>query len=275
MSDKLQYFRQNRLPHIWCPGCGHGTVTNALVRACTKLNIDKNNTVVVSGIGCSSRAPGYLDFDTLHTAHGRAIAFATGVKFANPKLKVIVMTGDGDCAAIGGNHFIHAARRNIDITTIVMNNNIYGMTSGQYSPMTPKGMLGTTAPYGNVERSFDLAKLSIAAGATFVARATSYHVQLLADVIEKALMHKGFSVVEAITGCPTYYGRKNKVGNAVDMFNWFKDQAVNIKAAAAMSPDKLEGKFMIGELYNETAPEFTAEYDELVKRVGSNSQGGK
>jgi 2-oxoglutarate ferredoxin oxidoreductase subunit beta len=124
MSDKLKYFRQNRLPHIWCPGCGHGTVTNALVRSIAKLNIYKNNTVIVSGIGCSSRAPGYLDFDTLHTAHGRALAFATGIKHSRPNLKVIVMTGDGDCAAIGGNHFIHAARRNIDITTIVMNNNI-------------------------------------------------------------------------------------------------------------------------------------------------------
>jgi 2-oxoglutarate ferredoxin oxidoreductase subunit beta len=188
-------------------------------------------------------------------------------------MKVIVITGDGDCAAIGGNHFIHAARRNIDITTIVMNNSIYGMTSGQYSPMTPKGGLGTTAPYGNVERAFDLAKLSIASGATYVARSTSYHVQLLAELIEKALLHKGFSVVEAITGCPTYYGRKNKVGGAVDMLNWFKDSAVNVKAAANMSPDKLADKFLIGELYSENAPEFTEEYDALVKSVQRGERG--
>ena len=161
MSNNMKYFRENRLPHIWCPGCGHGIVTSALVRTIAKLKLDKNKTVIVSGIGCSSRAPGYLDFDTLHTAHGRALAFATGIKVSSPELRVIVIAGDGDCAAIGGNHFIHAARRNIDITTIIMNNNIYGMTSGQYSPMTPKGMLGTTAPYGNVERAFDLAKLSI------------------------------------------------------------------------------------------------------------------
>jgi 2-oxoglutarate ferredoxin oxidoreductase subunit beta len=278
MSDKLLYFRQNKLPHIWCPGCGHGTITNALVRSAAKLGLDKNKTVVVSGIGCSSRAPGYLDFDTLHTAHGRALAFATGVKHSRPNLKVIVVTGDGDCAAIGGNHFIHAARRNIDITTIVMNNNIYGMTSGQYSPMTPKGMLGTTAPYGNVERSFDLVKLSIAAGATFVGRATAYHIQLLNELIEKALMHKGFSVVEAITPCPTYYGRKNKVGSAVDMLNMFKEKAVNVKAAAVMSPDKLEGKFLIGEFHSENAPEFTAEYNTLVegvRRKFDNFQGGE
>jgi 2-oxoglutarate ferredoxin oxidoreductase subunit beta len=151
------------------------------------------------------------------------------------------------------------------------------MTSGQYSPMTPKGMIGTTAPYGNVERSFDLAKLSIAAGATFVARATTYHIQLLSELIEKALLHKGFSVVEAITPCPTYFGRKNKVGSAVDMLNWFKEKAVNVKAAAVMTQDKLEGKFMIGELYCENAPEYTTEYNTLVENVRrkfDNFQGG-
>ena len=201
MAEFLDYFRKERLPHIWCPGCGHGTVTGALIRAIDKLGLDKNNIVLVSGIGCSSRAVGYLDFDTLHTTHGRALAFATGVKHANPNLKVIVMTGDGDCTAIGGNHFIHAARRNIDITTIIMNNSIYGMTSGQYSPTTPHGMLGTTAPYGNVEYEFDVCELAKAAGASYVARATSYHVTLLTDLIEKALMNKGFSVVEALTQC--------------------------------------------------------------------------
>ncbi len=276
MSDLLTYFRQNRLPHIWCPGCGHGTITGALVRAIAKLKLDKNRVVVVSGIGCSSRAPGYLDFDTLHTTHGRAIAFATGIKLSRPDLKVIVLTGDGDCTAIGGNHFIHAARRNIDITTIVMNNNIYGMTSGQYSPMTPKGMMGTTAPYGNVERTFDLAKLAIASGATYVGRATSYHVQLLGELIEKALLNKGFSMIEAVSQCPTYMGRKNKIGSAVDMLTWFKEGAVNVKAAAVLAPERLEGKFLIGELYNESAPEFTAEYGALadgVRRKYDDFQG--
>lgn len=277
MSASLDYFRQNRLPHIWCPGCGHGTVTGALTRALAKLGIDKNNVVVVSGIGCSSRASGYLDFDTIHTAHGRAIAFATGIKLSRPDMKVIVMTGDGDCTAIGGNHFIHAARRNIDITTIVMNNSNYGMTSGQYSPMTPTGMLGTTAPYGNVERPFDLGKLAIACGATYVGRSTSYHVQLLGELIEKALLNKGFSVIEAVVGCPTYYGRKNKLGGAVELFTWQKDHAVNVKAAAVMAPEKLEGKFLIGELYSQEAPEFTAEYAALVegvRRKFDDFQGG-
>jgi 2-oxoglutarate ferredoxin oxidoreductase subunit beta len=267
MSSILPYFRQESLPHIWCPGCGHGTVTGALVRAIERLHLDKNKTCIVSGIGCSSRAVGYLDFDTLHTAHGRALAFATGIKHARPDLKVIVMTGDGDCAAIGGNHFIHAARRNIDITTIIMNNCIYGMTSGQYSPMTPKGMLGTTAPYGNVERSFDLCELAKSAGATFVARGTSYHVPLLIDIIEKALRNKGFSVVEAVVQCPTYLGRKNKIGGAVEMLEWIKDGVVNAKAAASMPPEKLVGKKLIGVLHEESAPEFTAEYAEIIARV--------
>lgn len=267
MAEFLSYFRQDRLPHIWCPGCGHGTVTGALVRAIDKLGLDKNNIVLVSGIGCSSRAVGYLDFDTLHTTHGRAIAFATGVKLARPRLKVIVMTGDGDCAAIGGNHFIHAARRNIDITTIVMNNEIYGMTSGQYSPMTPHSMLGTTAPYGNVEYNFDLCELAKAAGATYVARATSYHVTLLQTLIENALQHQGFSVVEALTQCPTYFGRKNKLGGAVETLNWIKDQTVNVKAAAALPPEKLAGKILIGELHKAERPEYTKNYLDMMAKV--------
>jgi len=277
MSTTLSYFRQDRLPHIWCPGCGHGTITGAVVRAIDRLGLDKNKVCIVSGIGCSSRAVGSLDFDTLHTAHGRALAFATGIKMSRPDLKVIVLTGDGDCTAIGGNHFIHAARRNVGITTIVMNNEIYGMTSGQSSPMTPKGMIGTTAPYGTVERSFDLCELARAAGATYVGRSTTYHVPLLIDLIEAALKNDGFSVVEAVGQCPTYFGRKNKIGAAVEMLNWLKDKAVNVKAAAALPPEKLAGKFLIGELYNSPAPEYSAEYGELIRRVQTsfaNVKGG-
>jgi len=277
MAEFLSYFRMERLPHIWCPGCGHGAVTSALVRAIDKLGLDKNNIVLVSGIGCSSRAVGYLDFDTLHTTHGRALAFATGVKHGRPNLKVVVLTGDGDCAAIGGNHFIHAARRNIDITTIIMNNSIYGMTSGQYSPTTPQGMFGTTAPYGNVEHDFDLCELAKAAGATYVGRATSYHVTLLQDLIEKALMNKGFSVVEALTQCPTYFGRKNKIGGPVELLNWIKDRTVNVKAAAALPPEKLKGKILIGELHKAERSEYTAAYNEMaakVQRTYSDFDGG-
>jgi len=277
MSNTLSYFRQDRLPHIWCPGCGHGTVTGALVRAIERLGLDKNKVVIVSGIGCSSRAVGYLDFDTLHTTHGRALAFATGIKMARPDLKVVVLTGDGDCTAIGGNHLIHAARRNVGITTIVMNNEIYGMTSGQYSPMTPKGMIGTTAPYGTVERSFDLCKLAEAAGATYVGRATTYHVPLLIDLIMKGLQNDGFSLIESVGQCPTYFGRKNKIGGPVEMLNWIKDHAVPVQAAAKMKPEQLEGKFLIGEFYNKPEPQYAAAYGELIDKVEAeyaNVRGG-
>ena len=160
-----KYFRQNHLPHLWCPGCGNGIAMKAIVQAVEKKGLSQDNTVIVSGIGCSSRASGYMDFDTLHTAHGRAIPFATGIKLANPDLNVIVITGDGDCTAIGGNHFIHGCRRNVDLTVIMFNNNIYGMTGGQASPTTPIGAKATTAPYGSVDRTFDACKLAEAAGA--------------------------------------------------------------------------------------------------------------
>lgn len=265
-----RYFRTEKLPHIWCPGCGHGIITGAVIRAIDNLKLDQNNICIVSGIGCSSRAPGYMNFNTLHTTHGRALAFATGIKLAKPGLKVIVLTGDGDCSAIGGNHFIHAARRNIDITTIVFNNNIYGMTSGQYSPMTPKNAFATTAPYGNIDRSFDLCKLAQASGATFVARGTAYHVPQLIKLIEKALNHKGFSVIDVADLCPTYFGRRNKMGSPVKMMEYLKNAAVTVKAAEKMSQDDLEGKIVIGEFYKEEAPEYTEEYAKVIEKA----QGG-
>ena len=259
-----EYFRAKKLPQIWCPGCGHGIITRAITVAIDKSGLDRNKICIVSGIGCSSRATGYLDFDTLHTTHGRAIAFATGIKFAKPELKVIVITGDGDCTAIGGNHLIHACRRNIDITAIVFNNNIYGMTGGQYSPTTPKYEKGTTAPYGNIDKSFDIPGLAAAAGATYVARATAYHTNLLISLIQKGLNNKGFSLIEAISDCPTYYGRKNKKGDAVDMLEWQKSHAVNATAASKMSPESLEGKFIIGEFKNISEPEYTDEYQKII-----------
>src|SRR6056297_238686 len=165
-----KYLRKDKLPHIWCPGCGHGTILNSFIRAFAESELDQDKTVVISGIGCSGRATGYLDFDSLHTTHGRAIAFATGVKMANPELNVVVMTGDGDGTAIGGNHLIHAARRNIDLTVVLYNNHVYGMTGGQYSPTTPKQAYAATAPWGHYEPMFDICKLAIGAGATYVAR---------------------------------------------------------------------------------------------------------
>lgn len=265
MSVAEKYLRMNKMPHIWCPGCGNGIVLAALLRAIDQLQLDKNNTVVVSGIGCSSRASGYLDFNTLHTTHGRALAFATGVKVAKPHLDVLVIMGDGDATAIGGNHFIHAARRNIDLTAIVFNNNIYGMTGGQYSPLTPTGSKATTCPYGNLERNFDIAKLALAAGATYVGRATTYHAKMLTDLIVKAVQNKGFSLVEAVTGCPIGYGRKNKLGSPAKMIEWQKENSVNVKAAAKMQPGELKDKIIIGELYNEPAPEFCEEYGKMIE----------
>jgi len=202
----------------------------------------------VNGIGCSGRTAAYLDFDVLKGTHGRAIAFATGIKLFRPELTVIVMAGDGDTLAIGGNHFIHAARRNVDIKVILFNNFIYGMTGGQVSPTTPAGAKASTAPEGYNERAFDACKLAEAAGASYVARATSYHVQLLTKITCDAILHKGFALVEVITQCPEQYGRWNKSGDAYDMLVWEKDNAVRIEQSANMLPEELADKFLIGEL---------------------------
>ena len=269
MSSKLvnEYFRDENLPHIWCPGCSHGIVTRAIVKAIDELELDKDKVVIVSGIGCSSRAPGYLDFNTLHTTHGRALAFATGIKLANPELEVIVITGDGDASAIGGNHLIHAARRNINITTIVFNNNIYGMTGGQYSPTTPTGALGTTAPHGNIDKPFDIAQLAAAAGATYAARSTAYHTNQLIKYIKKGIQNKGFSLVEAASICPTYYGRKNKSGSPVKMMEFLKDNYVDVKIIDKLPDDKKEGKQLMGEFKDITLPEYSNEYLKLIDRL--------
>ncbi|HHV79990.1 MAG TPA: 2-oxoacid:ferredoxin oxidoreductase subunit beta [Firmicutes bacterium] len=270
----LKYFRASKLPHIWCPGCGHGILMGALVRAIDKVGLDQDRTVIVSGIGCSSRAPGYLNFDTLHTTHGRALAFATGIKLARPELKVIVLGGDGDIAAIGGNHLIHACRRNIDLLLICFNNSIYGMTSGQYSPMTPTGRLATTAPYGNIDRPFDLCQLAAAAGATYVGRATSYHVTLLIELIAKGLKHKGFAFIDALSQCPTYYGRRNKLGPSVKMMEWFKEVCIPVGAAKKMTPEQLRDKIVIGEMVNTPdVPEYTEEYEKVKARAKEMSAG--
>jgi 2-oxoglutarate ferredoxin oxidoreductase subunit beta len=216
---------------------------------------------MVSGIGCSGRLPVYVDFNTLHTTHGRALTFATGVKLAKPELKVIVVMGDGDATAIGGNHFIHAARRNINITAIIINNNIYGMTGGQYSPTTPYGMKATTAPYRNIEHAFNIAELAVTAGAVFVGRGTVYHARLLDKLIEKALVKRGFGVVEIITHCHTQYGRRNRMGDAVAMMKWQKEHAVRIERAGDLSEEELKDKFTIGVLADRDLPIYTEQYD--------------
>ena len=268
-----KYFRPGRLPHIWCPGCGNGVVTGSVVKAIAKLDLSKDDVAVISGIGCSSRASGYLDFNTANTLHGRALPIATGVKMGNPNLNVIVCSGDGDCTAIGGNHLIHAARRNIDLTLVVYNNSIYGMTGGQYSPMTPIGSKATTAPYNTIEPSFNLLALAQAAGATFVARGTTFHVPQLVDAIAKGIAHKGFSIIEVVSACPISFGRQNKMGGPADMMAWQRDHGVLKAVWDRMDEDKkaeaiAAGKFPIGILYeNNDVQEYTAAYDELIKRA--------
>ncbi|MCG6905735.1 MAG: 2-oxoacid:ferredoxin oxidoreductase subunit beta [Desulfobacteraceae bacterium] len=263
MSIK-NYLRERFFPHMWCPGCGHGIVLNAMLRAIQKLGLNKNDIVMVSGIGCSSRISGYVDFHTLHTIHGRALAFATGVKMSRPELNLIVPMGDGDALSIGGNHFIHAARRNIDMTAIVMNNRIYGMTGGQYSPLSGYGTSATTAPYSNIDHAFDVVELAESAGASFVARTTVYHVQQLADIIQQAIEHKGFSVVEALTQCPTYFGRKNRMGSAADMMRHFKENTTPIGSKAKQeNPELIER----GVFVRKDTPEYCQEYDKIIQRA--------
>ena len=256
------YIRERFFPHIWCPGCGHGIVLNSLLRAIENLGMSKNEIVMISGIGCSSRISGYVDFHTLHTIHGRALAFATGVKLSLPELNLIVPMGDGDALAIGGNHFIHAARRNIDLTAIVMNNRIYGMTGGQYSPLSGYGTLATTAPFTNIDHDFDTVELSVAAGASFVARTSTYHVQQMTKILRQAILHEGFSVVEIMSQCPTYFGRKNKIGSAVDMMESYKNNTTSIGSKAKKeNPDLIErGIFVEKEM-----PEYCSEYDKIIE----------
>jgi 2-oxoglutarate ferredoxin oxidoreductase subunit beta len=258
------YLRERFFPHMWCAGCGHGIVLNGMIRSIENMGMSKNEIVMVSGIGCSSRISGYVDFHSLHTIHGRALAFATGVKLSKPELNVVVPMGDGDALSIGGNHFIHAARRNIDITAIVMNNRIYGMTGGQYSPLSGQGTLATTAPYYNIDQSFDVVELAKAAGATFVARTSTYHVQQITDVIRQAILHEGFSVVEIMSQCPTYFGRKNKLGNAADMMRWFKEHTA---PAGSKKLEKDPTLIERGILVQKDLPEYCAEYDKIIARA--------
>lgn len=267
LAELKKYLRLEKLPHIWCPGCGHGIILQAFLRAVALLGIGQDKVVVVSGIGCSSRAVGYIDFDTLHTAHGRAIPFATGIKMAKPELTVVILAGDGDIAAIGGNHLIHACRRNIDLTCVVFNNYNYGMTGGQYSPTTSIGDYTTTSFFGHLEPPFDLCALARSAGASFVARSTTYHALGLPQLIAQGISHRGFSFIDVISGCPTYYGRLNKIDDGIELLKWQRDHALNLKQYELLVPLERQDKFPIGVLYSEAKPEYTDEYLKIIKKV--------
>ncbi len=266
------YIKANDFPTFICPGCTHGTVINTFTRVADELNIDKNKTVIVCAIGCAGRTPTFLDFNVLRVTHGRALAFATGVKLARPDVKVIVFMGDGDALAIGGNHFIHTARRNIDITAVVFRNEIYGMTGGQYAPTTPLDHKATTAPYGMIEPSFDTCKLAASSGATYVARGDVFYLPNLYSVMKNAVLHKGFAVVEALTSCPTQFGRRNKVADPAQMVERIRNMVVSKTAAEKMTPKQLDGKFVIGEFVNKREMELTERYDKLLKTQKKDSE---
>jgi len=263
-----KYLRHDKkFPHVWCPGCGNGIVLGALIRAIDRLGLSKDEIVLASGIGCSGRMPVYVDFNTLHTTHGRALTFATGVKLAKPSMTVIAIMGVGDATAIGGNHFIHAARRNLDLNAIIINNQIYGMTGGQFSPTTPYGSHATTSSYGHIEHAFEIAELAVTAGADFVARGTVYHGQLLEDLMVKGLQKRGFSVLEVMSNCHVQFGRRNDMADPVTMMKWLRDRAVNIQKAQEMTPDELKDKFTIGILADEEKPVYTEEYQKIRDRA--------
>ncbi|MCG2828298.1 2-oxoglutarate synthase subunit KorB [Methanothermobacter sp. K4] len=261
----LKYLRRDRLPHIFCAGCGNGIVLNTFFKGMEMAGVDFDSIAMVSGIGCSSRIPGYVKCDSLHTTHGRPIAFATGLKLANPSLNVVVFTGDGDAAAIGGNHLIHGARKNIDLTVICINNSIYGMTGGQISPTSPEGSFGTTAPYGALEDPFDLSELVRAAGASYVARWTAAHPLQLANSIKKGLKNRGFSFIEAVSQCPTYFGRKNRMRSPVEMMKFMKENSINRRRALRMDPEEVEGKLIIGEFADAPRPELCDRIYEMIE----------
>jgi 2-oxoglutarate ferredoxin oxidoreductase subunit beta len=260
-----RYLRHSkRFPNVWCAGCGIGIVLGTIIRAVDDLGLDKNDVAMISGIGCTGRMPVYVDFNTMHTTHGRALAFATGLKMVRPEMKVIVVMGDGDALAIGGNHFIHAARRNIGLTAIVVNNSVYGMTGGQHSPTTPRGVKTATTPYGHIEQQFPIAELAAAAGASFVARSTVYHVRELERYIAQGIGKEGFSVVEAVSYCHTTLGRLNRWGTAPDMMRMLKEQGVTLQQAEAMSAEEQQGRIVRGIFAERDIPEYTRLYDQII-----------
>ncbi|HKZ93026.1 MAG TPA: thiamine pyrophosphate-dependent enzyme [Candidatus Bathyarchaeia archaeon] len=269
-----KFLRRDRIPHIWCEGCGNGIILNCFARALDELNMDLDKVAVVSGIGCIGRISGYTNTDSFHTTHGRPIAFATGVKLANPDLTVAVISGDGDLFAIGGNHFIHAARRNLDIKVICANNFIYGMTGGQGGPTTPLETWTTTTPYGNIEQAFNLVHLAAACGAVYVARWTTLQTRWLTESIKKALQKEGFSFLEVISECPEIFGRYNKMETALKMMKWFREASVvqhfTDPAKAEVTPNRI----VVGEFVDIEKPSYGQLLKGMKTKAASRKAGG-
>jgi len=261
------FLRMERMPHIWCPGCGIGTTVNCFAHALETSGLDLTKVSVVSGIGCTGRVAGYVNLDSFHTTHGRAIPFATGLKLANPGLKVVVYSGDGDLTAIGGNHFIHAARRNVDMTVILVNNFIYGMTGGQVAPTTPLTATASTTPYGNYEQSFNLPYLAESCGAVYVARWTAFHVRYLTKSIKEALAKRGFSFIEVLAPCPTLYSRRNKLGDGLDQMTYFRDSSeIRNGADTKTIPLEFQGKIVVGKFVDKERPTYLDSMNEYYKQ---------
>jgi 2-oxoglutarate ferredoxin oxidoreductase subunit beta len=271
----MKYLKNGCLPHMWCAGCGIGVMMGALLRSFEELDYRCRDTVVVTGIGCTGKTDDYLLTNALHTTHGRALAFATGVKAWKPELHVVVLMGDGDGLTIGGNHFLHAARRNIDLTAVILNNFNFGMTGGQVSGTTPGDMFTQTSVYGNPERSLDICALADVAGANYVARTTPYHVWDLKQRIKEALSKRGFSVVEVISPCPTHYGRANALKTAPQLLGWLREKALPAAEFERRADAGAEGYFAIGKLVDRDAPDFNTRYEEIRRRaVAGKAQQG-
>ena len=267
-----RFIRPSVTHTTFCPGCGDGIVVQSILRAIDGLGMTMDDFVFVSGIGCAAWIPSPMfNTDILHTTHGRPIAFAFGVKMGLPEKKVMVVSGDGDLVAIGGNHLIQNARRNIEMTVLCINNGIYGMTGGQAAPTTPLGVKTTTTPYGTVENPFaDISGLVIASGAPFVARWTTAHPRQLTHSIKKAIQKKGFSFIEVFSQCPVQFGRKTGLGSAVQMMEDYKKRAVTLKEAEKLSPEELKGRVVVGELLDIDKPQMLDE----VKRMKNKAAGG-
>jgi 2-oxoglutarate ferredoxin oxidoreductase subunit beta len=259
-----KYLKGGILPHMWCSGCGIGIMLGALLRAFEELDYTTTDTVVVTGIGCTGKADDYMITNALHTTHGRALAYATGIKAYNPRLNVVAIMGDGDGVTIGGNHFIHACRRNIDLTAVILNNLNFGMTGGQVSGTTPPQRYTSTTAYGNPERDFDICALAEAAGANYAARCTPYHGWEMKENMKEALTKKGFSVVEVVSPCPTHFGRHNEMKETPDMLHWLRDRAISIEDYRRLPEAERTERLAIGTLVSRDFPDFNTQY-ELVK----------
>jgi len=267
---KSLLLRMDRMPHIWCSRCGIGIAVGCFAAAMDKIGLSPDDIIVTSGIGCTGRVAGYVKVDSFHTTHGRAIPFAVGMSLARPDLKHVVFSGDGDLISIGGNHFIHGARRNQNLLVICVNNFIYAMTGGQLAPTTPLTARATTAPYGSFERPFNLPALAMSAGASYVARWTSLHIRRLTDSLTEALNRDGFRFVEILAPCSTIYARRNKLGTGLDLMKYYYENSVIDHEAGLEDLDiGFQSKIVVGKFRDEERPSFTMSMqDHLGKILG-------